>query len=97
MRAWALLLGGLIVWSIHFFSLYVIASIFLTSILSRVLTLLVTAACLTANGGAFWWALRDSRGDGGDEFWRWTRAIAALIAAISFLAVLWQGLPAIFA
>ena len=49
MRAWALLLGGLIVWTVHFFTLYTIGSIFLTTPLARLLTILVTAACLIAD------------------------------------------------
>lgn len=95
MRAWALFLGGLIVWAVHFFSIYAIASIFLTSTLSRVLTLAVTAICLAANAGLLWWAVRDLRRGGMDEFARWLRRLAALIAATSFLAVVWQGLPAL--
>ena len=95
MRTWALLLGGMIVWTVHFFTIYGIASIFLTSTLSRVLTLLVTAACLAADALLLWWAIRDLRGSGSDEFSRWLRRLAALIAASSLIAVLWQGLPAI--
>lgn len=94
MRAWALLLGGLLVWAAHFFTLYAIASIYLTSTLSRVLTLVATAVFLTADAGLLWWALRDLRRQA-DEFSRWLRLLAALIAAISLVAILWQGMPAL--
>lgn len=95
MRAWTLFLGGLIVWTVHFFSIYTIASIFLTSTLSRLLTLAVTAACLAADAALLLWAVRDLRRGATDEFAGWLRRLAALIAAISFVAVLWQGLPAL--
>ena len=48
MRAWAFMLGGMIVWAAHFFALYIVASIFLTSTTSRVLAALITVACLVA-------------------------------------------------
>ncbi len=95
MRAWTLLLGGLIVWALHFFTIYAISSIFLTSWLSRVLTLVVTAVCLAADAGLVWWAVRDLRRGHMDDFARWLRQLASLIAAISLVAVLWQGLPAL--
>ena len=95
MRAWVLFLGGLIVWTVHFFSIYSIASIFLTSTTSRVLTLALTAVCLAADAGLLWWAVRDVRRGGLDDFSCWLRRLAALVAAGSFIAVLWQGLPAL--
>lgn len=95
MRTWTFLLGGLLVWSIHFFSIYVIASIFLTTALARALTLLVTAACLAADAGLLRLAIARLRHDQADEFSRWVPRLAALIAGISLVAVLWQGLPAL--
>ena len=95
MRSWALLLGGMIVWAIHFFTLYAIGSIFLTTALARVLTLVVTAACLAADALLLWWALRALGGSERDEFKRWLLRLTALIAAISLISVLWQGFPAI--
>ena len=97
MRSWALLLGGMIVWTVHFFTLYAIGSIFLTSTLARVLTVVVTAACLAADAYLLRWAIRDLREGERDEFSAWLRRLAALIAAISFVSVLWQGFPAILA
>lgn len=97
MRAWAFMLGGLIVWTVHFFSIYIVASIFLTSDVARILTVLITLACLAADGVLLTSALRLLRGGGTDEAGRWNISLAALAAAISLVAVAWQGLPALLA
>lgn len=94
MRTWAYLLGGLIVWTVHFFAVYVAASIFLTSTTARVITILVTFVCL---GAAATLTLRGWAGRIGatDPERRWIHTIAALSGATAFLAVAWQGLPAL--
>ena len=92
MRAWAWLLGGLIVWTVHFFAIYIVASVFLTTTIARALTLLVTLACLAADG---WLVARLRRQGGGDDFSEWLRTLALIGAGISAVAVLWQGLPAL--
>lgn len=92
MRGWALLLGGLIVWTVHFFTLYAIASIFLTTTLSRLLAGVVTLACLAADALLLRHGLRGRQADGFDG---WMHRVAALVAGLSFVAVLWQGLPAL--
>ena len=61
MRAWFLLLGGLVVWTIHFFALYAIGSIFLTTTLGRALPLLMPIACLAAAAGVALLAWRAAR------------------------------------
>lgn len=95
MRGWVFLLGGLIVWTVHFFTLYAAASIFLTSTTSRVITLIVTAACLAADALLLWYTLPKLSAGIEDETNRWMFLIAALGASISFVAVLWQGMPAL--
>lgn len=95
MRAWGFLLGGLIVWAVHFFSIYIVASIFLTSTLSRILTLVITLVCLAADGVLLRRAVGKLRAGGADEVTHWMRVVAALLVALSFIAVLWQGLPAL--
>lgn len=92
MRTWAYLLGGLIVWAVHFFAVYVAASIFLTSPTSRVITALMTIVCLAA---AVTLAVRGWAGRIGatDPDRRWIHTIAALSGATAVLAVAWQGLP----
>lgn len=97
MRAFAYMLGGLIVWTVHFFALYIIASIFLTTPLARLLTLAMTLACLAADGWLLARALQRLRSDEADEPGRWNVSLAALAAAISLVAVAWQGLPALLA
>lgn len=95
MRAWLFLLGGVLVWAADFFMLYIIVSIFLSTPLTRVLSLIVTLAAVAADAWLFWQAwMQHVAAD--DEYDRWIGRMALLIAAISGIAVLWQGLPAIF-
>lgn len=96
MRAWAILLGGLLVWTVHFFTLYAVASIFPGTLLARVLTGAVTLACLAAAAWLLRSALRAGRAEG-DAFTGWTHRIAALAAGIALVAILWQGFPALLA
>lgn len=91
MRGWTMLLSGLVVWAVHFFALYIVASIFLTTPIARVLTLLISAACLGANGLLFW-RIRRGDGAGADD---WFTTMARYGAGVSTLAILWQALPAI--
>lgn len=94
MRAWAYMLGGLLLWTLHFFSLYAAGSLFLTTTTTRIIVLVVTLACL----GAAAWLTRAAwrrRGDSGDPFGTWTHHIAALSGATGCIAIFWQGLPAI--
>lgn len=96
MRSWAILLGGMLVWTVHFFALYGIGSIFLSTTLARVLVAVVTLLCLAAAAWLLRGALRASRGEA-DEFTAWKHRIAALIAGIALVAILWQGFPALLA
>lgn len=91
MRSWGFLLGGLIVWTVHFLTLYGIASIFLTTPLARVLTLVISLACLAANAFLFRWVVRA----GGTDLDRWARTIALYAIGVSALAIFWQALPAV--
>ncbi|ODP37185.1 hypothetical protein [Sphingomonas turrisvirgatae] len=92
MRTWALLLGGLVIWAVHFFTLYIVASVFLTTPLARILTLLITLACFGAIGLL---ALHVRRIDTDTGMDRWVRTIALLGLGVSGVAILWQGLPAL--
>jgi hypothetical protein len=91
-RGWTFLLGGLIIWAVHFFALYIVASVFLTTPLARMLTLLISLVCLVA--GVLLLA-RVWRSDGSTAMNEWTRGVALLGAMISIVAVLWQALPAL--
>ncbi len=94
MRSWAFLLGGLLVWTLHFFGLYGFASIFPESAVARVLSGLLTLTCLAA----LLWLIRrswTSYRTAGGEVWGWTALLATLINAISTVAVFWQGFPVV--
>lgn len=97
MRTWRFLLGGLVVWTVHFFGAYAIASIFPERILvARLLAGALTLACvatlvwLTRRGLA---AIRRE----GDDFSGWAAMLATLVNAIALVAVLWQAFPILFA
>ena len=92
MRGWTFLLGGLIVWAAHFFALYAIASIFLTTMLARGLALLATALCLGAALLLFRHARRRFSADGTEL---WMRAVALAGLGIATVAIVWQALPAL--
>ena len=94
MRAWAFLMGGLLIWTVHFFAVYLAASIFLTSGTTRIITAFVTLACLAAAGALTWVGCRELRRRD-DRFERWTSRIAVWAGIGAFVAVLWQGLPAL--
>lgn len=96
MRAWAFLLGGLIVWTVHFFGIYGFASIFLDSPATRWLTGGLTLACLVVDGWLLRRGLAEYRAER-DDARRWRMLIATWGAALSLVAVFWQGLPALLA
>lgn len=88
MRTWLLLLGGLIVWAVHFFGLYAAGEIGGHAPAARIAIGLLTLACLAADAGLVLIALRLPSGDG---FARWRRSVAPLGAGLSIVAVCWQG------
>lgn len=97
MRAWAFILGGLIVWTVQFFSLYAVASIFPGLTIARVLAIALTLAAIVANIRLLRRATRILQAHGPEEVTRWKAIMAALTAATSLVAVLWQGIPAVLA
>ncbi|MCF8709675.1 hypothetical protein [Rhizorhapis sp. SPR117] len=94
MRGWTCLLSGLIVWTVHFFTLYIIASVFLTTPLARILTLFVTLGCLAAVALLF---KRVLRSDTLVPLDAWMRAVALCGIGLSAVAIIWQTLPALIA
>lgn len=90
MRTWAILLGGLIVWAVHFFGLYAVAEIAPKPWLVAALTLI----CLAAN---LWLLVRIRSLPKDNEFNAWRRSVAMGGAGLSLLAVAWQALPALTA
>jgi len=93
-RTWALLLGGLIIWTVHFFALYIIASVWLTTPLARGLTLALTIACLGAVGLLL---VGMQRRQADTDMDRWVHVVASVGFGIAGVAILWQGLPALLA
>ncbi|MEJ5978925.1 hypothetical protein WG901_19890 [Novosphingobium sp. PS1R-30] len=88
MTTWFILLGGLIVWTAHFFGLYALAEIAPAPWRVVVLTL----ACLVAD----LWLLHYVRHlPRDDAFSVWRRSVATGGALLSLLAVTWQALPAL--
>ena len=90
MRSWLILLGGFLVWTGHFFGLYLIAEFAPAATLVIALTILCIIADL--------WLLRWLRGIPCSEaFAQWRRSVGMAGAVLSLLAVLWQGLPIMLA
>jgi hypothetical protein len=87
------MLSGLILWAVHFFALYAIASIFLTTPLARALTLLLTSICIAFGALMF---VRTLRGSAPTVLDAWIRAIALGGLGIAGVAMVWQSLPALF-
>jgi hypothetical protein len=93
MRAWAILLGGLVVWAAHFFALYSIASILPGRPEARWLVLAATVPAILADGLIVWRAA--ARTGAADQLHRSIGQISAVGAALSLIAVIWQALPAL--
>lgn len=94
MKTWAWMLGGLIVWSIHFLGVYLISSV--ADVVAtadapawRMVGLAFSLACGATTGVLLWSAAR--RMSGHDA--RFPDQVAALGAAVSLIAIAWQSLP----
>jgi len=94
MRGWSFLLGGLIVWAVHFFALYAIGSIFLTTPIARGLTLVATILCL---GWGAWLLRRAWQAASLTPLDDWMRTVALCGLGIAGVAIVWQALPALLA
>lgn len=99
MRTWAYMLGGLIVWAVHFLGVYGIASIadvtaYAGHPLSRAAVGAFTLVCLIAAGWLTIVAVRRWR-RGGDDLSGFVSAIAATGGGVAVISILWQGLPAL--
>ena len=99
MRAWLFMLAGLIVWAVHFMGVYAIASVAAVvgqadGPLALWLIGVLTLFCATADALILAAAMRQGR-RAADGLERLICSLAGLAAAISIVAVLWQGLPAL--
>lgn len=94
MRVWRHLLGGMLLWTAHFFAAYGIASVFPGTPLADVLVLIVTLLALAVAGLLFTAMLRGVRGES-DSLERWTYKGGAVGYALAGIAIVYQGLPAV--
>lgn len=94
MRTWRHLLGGLLLWTAHFFAVYGIASVLPGTREASVLVVVVTVAALAVAAVLFIRAFQKSR-RAGDKLVRWMHSAAALGYALAGAAVVYQGLPAL--
>ena len=97
MRAWLIMLGGLLIWAAHFFALYAVASIFPGMALARYLTVALTLAAAVAAG---WLLLRTSRAVSDkeeDALESWMYRMSATGSGLALVAILYQGAPALLA
>lgn len=94
MRSWLILLAGLLLWAAHFFLLYGIGEFGGDGSGPRIAVLAVTLACLLAGAAML---LPLVRAPSADAYERWRNASALLGVVLSMIAIVWQGLPALFA
>lgn len=96
MRTWAWLLSGLIIWTVHFFGAYVIASLFPGTGLARWLVGFLTAICIGAAGLILALMVRRRRLRR-DALDRWMFALVGAGQVLAIVAMAYQGLPALIA
>lgn len=95
MSKWMLLLGGFGVWAAHFFLLYGFSSLFPETELARILTIIATVPALGADAVLLWAAAARKLVPDPDELDQWIFDLSAIGAGLSFVAVVWQALPAL--
>jgi len=95
MREWLFLLGGMIAWTVHFFGIYGLASVFGTTLTARIGVGLLTVACLAADAVVARKARARLRTRGLSPEARWRAIIAAMLTVASAVAIIWQSFPAL--
>lgn len=97
MLRWAWMMGGLLVWFVHFMGVYAIAS--LADVVSRaddplwrMVGLGFSAACALATAALTVVALRRTR-RGSDPSTRFGDQLALLGGGVATVAIVWQALP----
>lgn len=95
MRAWLLLLSGLIIWTLHFFGIYAAASLFPGTSLARRLTVILTLAALGLLAATIYVVKSRSKRRENDTLAAWADRLALLGGAIAGIGILYQGLPAL--
>lgn len=101
MSRWLLLLGGMIVWAIHFLGLYGIASVAAVvkdAEAPAALWIMGAFTLLCVGADVVVGAIAIRRNTGSDDgLDRWVRFGGAGAAGLSLVAVIWQGLPILVA
>lgn len=94
MRTWLILLAGPILWTAHFFAIYIIASILPGT---NTAATLVIAATIIAVAVILWLIRRAAASFNatGDAFSRWALRLSLLASALSFIAIVYQAMPAL--
>jgi hypothetical protein len=92
MRSWLILLGGLLLWAAHFFLAYGLGEFAAQDAAVRIAIVAATLLAVAAELLLLRHCLRQREAD----FAGWQYRIGAVGAAIGGIAILWQGLPALF-
>ena len=94
MQQWRNLLGGLLLWAVHFFAVYIIGSVFPGTRIASVLVIIATLAILVIDAILAIRLLRTltSLHDG---LQRWMDGISMLGYTLAAVAIIYQCLPAI--
>lgn len=94
MRAWLLLLAGLLIWTAHFFGIYIAASLFPGTSLAKWLTGLLTIIALGLLAALLLPLSRKPPAQSDDVLPAWLDRLTLLGSALAAVAILYQGLPA---
>lgn len=90
MKSWLIMMGGLILWALHFFLLYLLAEFGGSGSGVRLAASLLTLAIL---GAAAWLFVAVSRESPGDPFAWWRQRAAMLGLAFGGVGIVLQFLP----
>lgn len=95
MKGWAIVLGGFVAWTAHFFAVYAIASILPGTEAATWLVLVATVLALAATGWLMAYCVGLLRREGRHSLDRWIGVLGALGCALALVAIAYQGLPAL--
>jgi hypothetical protein len=90
MKSWFIMMGGLVLWAVHFFLLYLLAEFGGSGSGVRLAASLFTLVIL---GGVAWMFVAVRHKTSRDPFARWRRRAAMLALAFGGLGIVFQYLP----